>query len=106
MDVVKNPVIIGVLVAAITYLYLWWQNKNDKNKKPINLFIPAGTAIGAAILSYTYFNMQPVSDIPTNKLPKIMSKLSSESPVAYHLVSRGVSIPNNINIPDVFVETY
>lgn len=71
MDIITNPVIIGLLVGAATFGYLSWDccNKNEQNKKKIkkgkmnpeevNLLIPLIVTIIAWFIAYAYFEYNP-----------------------------------------------
>ena len=134
-DIIKNPIVLGVFAGALTYLYLMWTNdkkKNPKTKKEISLMAPIIVTVVVAIIAYAYFN-SATSSVDTNNLiqDQILLKksfdiepapalapvatgnnyhfardMSTESPASFHLISRGVNIPNNLNIPDIFIETY
>jgi sortase (surface protein transpeptidase) len=77
MDVIKNPVMIGLFAGLITYIYLHWKNSHNKNKdksqndqstnngsknknkekkKNINLLIPLAVFIVFWFISYAYFS--------------------------------------------------
>jgi len=125
LDILKNPIFLGVLAGAITYLYLMWstdKKKDPKSKKSISLFTPIVVAVIVSIIAYVYFNYvshDTTSVIPEQQIIKkqldgtipitnyhFVKEMSSESPASFHLISRGVNIPNNLNVPDVFIETY
>jgi hypothetical protein len=61
MDIVRNPVVIGLFVGTMTYAYLSHsakdKNKNDKNykKQKINLMIPLVMALIGWFIAYAYF---------------------------------------------------
>jgi len=70
MDIVKNPIIIGLFAGAITYLYMSWtideehkkrekKHKNKKEKEDVNLFIPLVVAVIFWFIAYAYFEYQP-----------------------------------------------
>lgn len=125
LDIIKNPIVLGVLAGAITYLYLMWsmsdKKKDDKSKKEVSLFYPIIVTIVVAVIAYTYFNYspQPVTTSMPEQISlkkkldlsqpagnyRFVKDITSESPTSFHLISRGVNIPNNINVPDVFIET-
>ena len=62
MDIVKNPIIIGVIAGVIAYVYLSWdiEEKNKKNKKrgrkleEVNLLIPLVVAVLGWFIAYAY----------------------------------------------------
>lgn len=125
LDILKNPVIIGLFAGVLVYIYLWWclkeenkrrKNKNKKTKKDVNLIIPSVIAVIVWFIAYGYFeyntkeisvdkmNLDQPSDIPkTYKLVKDNS--SSDNVASFSLLNRGISVPNK-PIPDVFIETY
>jgi len=67
MDVIKNPVIIGVFATVLTYLYLQWQideknkkykkkhNKPNKHEEEVNLIIPAVVGVIVWFIVHGYF---------------------------------------------------
>ena len=120
MDIIKNPIFLGILAGAITYLYLMWsadkKKKDYKSKKDVSLFTPIIVAVIVSVIAYVYFNYTSGDVTGVNPEQSTMKKpldtmnnyhfakdLSSESPASFHLVGRGISIPNNL--PDVFIET-
>jgi H+/Cl- antiporter ClcA len=124
LDILKNPVIIGLFAGVLTYIYLWWclkednkrrKNKNKKIKKDVNLIIPSVIAVIVWFITYGYFEYNTKEsrpremaiehpDVPkTYKLVKDNS--SSDNVASFSLLNRGISVPNK-PIPDVFIETY
>lgn len=66
IDLAKNPIVIGILVAVLVYLFLWWQEKkrleknpNSKRKK-INFIIPIVLGGMSWFISSFYFNNSAV----------------------------------------------
>ena len=166
MDILKNPIVIGIIAGVLSYLYFVWVDRNtdkkNKKKKDIGLFTPMVIAIVASVLSYSYLSnnsseevvqdtqtiqtgpvghtLQPQTyqetlqaqqikpiykhqtqenmnggnlrtyyndmDVPQQTSIKNATAkgLTSESPTSFHLISKGLNIPNNL--PDVFIETY
>jgi hypothetical protein len=125
LNILKNPVVLAVLAGILTYLYMWYSNRNrkEKDKRDINLMYPLVVAIIVGVVSYLYFNYsntstnisaeaveQIVNDStivkPTNSY-QFAKDITSESPVSFHLISKGINVPNQIqNIPDVFIDVY
>lgn len=122
LEILKNPIVLGILASAITYMYLLWDKKkkaakktDGEIKKDINLMIPLIAGITVCIVAYIVFcsNVSAVSyDIPQvdsldikYKFSDEMIKNDSASVGEIRLVSRGVNIPNRV-IPAVFMETY
>lgn len=128
MDILKNPILIGVFVGVCSYMYLKHQvdqeNKNLDSKMPkkeVNLFIPLVVTVLAWFIAHNYFNASFVSapsgpqveTVVVNEPAAVVVERemissgvgSGESVKSYHLISRGMSIPNEIPLPDVFIET-
>ena len=125
LDILKNPIVLGVLFGAITYLYLMWSvdKKDPKSKKEVSIFTPLVVAAVVSIIAYVYFNY--TSSDTTVQIPEIITTkkqldiqqpaptnynltkdITSDSPTSFHLIRKGINVPNNIvNIPDVFIET-
>lgn len=131
MDIIKNPVIIGLLAGMLTYMYMKWRNdsgaKKHKNKKSkdINLLIPLAVFIVFWFISYAYFSSNDDDTLHKHsskhiepELPKKYKltrdiidvkidgpKLSDTSePASFNLVSNGVHIPNQL--PDIMFEMF
>lgn len=119
MSIIKNPIVLGVLAGAITYIYLVWSKKNKKDpKKEISLITPIIVAIAVCLVAYLYFSpgsSVAAQDVEAKQLmgssakyhfadPAAPIQISSDSPASFHLISKGVNIPNNV--PEVFIETY
>jgi hypothetical protein len=78
MDIVKNPIIIGLLAGTLTYMYMSWniensdspeydivkdrhgkKHKTRREKPDVNLLIPLVVAIIIWFVTYAYFEYQP-----------------------------------------------
>jgi hypothetical protein len=78
MDIIKNPVIIGLFAGTLTYIYMTYNIKNEtdednkKNKKKknivnINLLIPLVVAVIFWFITYAYFENKPTNlSLPIN----------------------------------------
>ena len=56
-DLLKNPLIIGLVLGVVTYLYLMWtNNKKDNKKKKPGLITPIIVAVLACIIASIYFD--------------------------------------------------
>ena len=135
LNILKNPIVLGLIASALTYLYLWYYNKDNKKKdskssKNISLIYPLIAFVLVAGVSYIYFNYsssdtsasassvspQIIEQIGTAKPDieianpvnnyKFTKDITSESAASFHLLSRGVNVPNNLNVPDVFIDVY
>jgi len=100
----KNPIVIGILVAALTYAYMYWdaQKKHKKNpkakKKPVNFITPAAIGLIVWFITSTYFDSIKVESRDFKLVNDAGQTFDSAS---YHLVGRG-----NIRLPptDVFID--
>ena len=135
LNILKNPIVLGLIASALTYLYLWYYNKDkkkdSKSSKNISLIYPLIAFVLVAGVSYIYFNYsssdtsasasasvspQIIEQIGTAKPDieianpvnnyKFTKDITSESAASFHLLSRGVNVPNNLNVPDVFIDVY
>ena len=105
MDIIKNPVIIGLTFGVLTYVYMVWvenekMKKNKKNKKyikkKINLLIPLVVTIITWFISYSYFEYKNPVETQLN-LPDIIrpSNIPQITPLPL------VQIPNYKFVGDV-----
>jgi flagellar basal body-associated protein FliL len=134
MDIVRNPVVIGLFVGTMTYAYLSHsakdKNKNDKNykKQKINLMIPLVMALIGWFIAYAYFenkndkivpaaetqsamvsrnNIQlplPISPSPQHFIKDVVSESTTSDPKSFELLKGGSSVNIPDNLPDVFLE--
>ena len=79
-DILKNPIIIGLLVALITYAYMYWEanrkyEKNPKIKREhLSILIPSIIGIIVWFVASGYFNK---SNIIRNTVPNIPINLTN-----------------------------
>jgi hypothetical protein len=141
IDIIKNPVIIGLTVGVLVYLYLKWDSnkkKEEKNKrKDSNLLIPLFLGTASWFIAHNYFDKYNFDEIPPNnnnnvvindmnyQIPdkldlteaamtggganivnNIGSKFNNIQQPTYHLLKKGVTIPNNISLPDVMLDNF
>jgi hypothetical protein len=107
MSIIKNPVIIGIFVGVIVYLYLSkYHNKSKDNKKEeeVNIYIPVLVGVLTSFLSYCYFNTGDETPTKKYRFATDNSLIESDDASSYHLISKGVSIPTNV--PDVNIDSY
>ena len=123
----KNPIIIGILAAALTYLYLWWEEKKrmEKNPKaksmPPNIITPIIVGVIGWFIASNYFsNKTEVPKVPDvtgsaqQALPKIIGGSKpvivnqgiidsdgSLGSASYHIISK-----RDVKMPpiDVFID--
>lgn len=62
IEQLKNPLIIGVVVGAVVYLYLRWESKRkhkedpQAEKRPVNLMIPGAVGAISWFVASAYLN--------------------------------------------------
>ena len=157
MDLLKNPVIIGIIFGILCYIYLKWdadkknlQNKNNKNFTPqkVNLMIPLAIGLLGWFIAHNYylnnitniteendFNISKISptnligggnnnfnsnfnnninNINTNEIAQLnnpnpfikQSQNIQPFPTQTFMINKGgINIPNNVELPDVFLQT-
>jgi hypothetical protein len=116
MDIIKNPVVIGVLAGLITYVYMiWTTNQNKKKKKQhkklgngANLPIVLAVASIAWFIAYSYFENElkqsgGLIPLPSSSFPKKPSyslsqnlSSSSENTRSFSLLKNGINVPNTL----------
>lgn len=98
MDIIKNPIILGILAGVLTYLILEWNNnkkdpQKQKQKQKSNILIPAIVAVVVWMVTHYYFTYSNSSsdkkiEGANNESPKI--KLIDSNPL------------KNTKIPEIF----
>ncbi len=136
IEIIKNPVIIGLTIGILTYIYLRWeQSKNalEKNKrKDTNLLIPLGLGVASWFIAHNYFEdynftddnngSNYVENIIDGGMPQKMqmenvlvggdaSLVNNINPIkniqnSYHVLKRGVTVPLSMDMPDVLLENF
>lgn len=125
MDIISNPVIIGLISGLLSYAYLKYKtdetnennlkkSKKGKKAKPfvkqeINLLIPLTIAIIAWFIAYMYidYNSQritvenPIDPKNQYQFEKEGLSLTSDAH-SFELINNGVTIPKNL--PDVLLD--
>lgn len=123
MDIIKNPVVLGLFAGILTFAYISWSNSkkiNKKNKKSneyqyVGLVVPAVVAILIWFIAYGYqeYNVDNVDNLNIKKkihnsafLNDLNNSNNSLSLLAqsFELINKGVKIPTKM--PDVFIETF
>jgi len=63
-EILKNPIVIGLLAAVLTYLYIWWEEKKrlEKNPKakpvPTNIITPLVVGVIGWFVASNYFSVK------------------------------------------------
>ena len=134
MDIIKNPVVLGLTAIVLTYMYLTWtinnkkknKNKKSKEQEEVNLLIPLVVGIIVWFIAYSYFEYHPedgienivydtgISNKPSLPLPippspkyNFIQDVVTESsdPKSFSLLTKGdVNVPRNF--PDVLLDIY
>lgn len=95
MDILRSPIIIGILVGALTYIYMYWEadkkhKKNPKSKmKQISFVVPAAVGVIVWFMASSYFGSTQNSGIGFDQLDKKISIHNN-----YKLVGQGFD--NNV----------
>jgi len=107
-EILKNPIILGILAAGLTYLYLYWdaekryKAKPKLTRKPISIFIPGIVGIITWFLASGFF------EETTNYPNQINTNVPINNPndvatgsIDFHLLQKG-----NVKLPhaDVFID--
>ena len=117
-NILKNPIILGVIATLISYGYLYIKNNNKKNKKKIkkkqniNIIPPITIGLVIGFLSYNYLeNDSEINNIKNNNIqvieggskinPMRNTSLNFSSEKSYKLI--GTNKLDTLN-PDVFID--
>lgn len=109
MDLLKNPIVIGILAAAITYGYFYYdinKNKDDDENKRVPILTPLIVGVLVWFVSSCYFDQccETVKVNVTTPQQKLVHSLSNGSALntrSFQLVGK-----NKIKLPstDVFID--
>jgi len=111
-DIVRNPIVLGILSGTIVYLYMYWQEeqkeKNNENRKPVSILIPGVVASFVWFITGCMNGSEENNNYVRESLPEksIIYRLddnvklpndnnSSFGSKSFRLVGRG-----NIQLPD------
>lgn len=73
INILKNPIIIAILAAAVTYLYMYWENEQRKEKDPkaehsdVSYWPPliVGSIVGLVAYGFLYDSSVPSLGVST-----------------------------------------
>ena len=128
LNIVTNPVIIGLFFGVVTYLYLLWstskkkskrhskhgKKNKDKNIEKPGFLIPGIVAIctWAAAYFYKEYYSKKTNSLSVDEKYSIKKDATSDSEAqrSFRMIRTGVPIPKNLggsmsNLPDVFINT-
>lgn len=117
-NIIKNPIVIGLLVGVIIYLYLYWEEdkrrkKNpESKKKPVNIVTPGVVAaivwfVASSYLDYKSNTSTSIGAVKnTNQMVQSIDqdniiKLDANHGESLHRIEK-----NSIRLPptDVFID--
>ena len=119
-NILKNPIILGLIVGIIAYLYIRWDNQQEADKRKSQniildenddeFFIPITLAIITAILAYCYLDEEPCYSEITSVIcdqPEIdYEDIKHLSDIETYKVSKHLRIPDRLVLPPCFFETF
>lgn len=115
IEIIKNPVIIGLTIGIIVYLYLKWEQskhpeEKDKRKDSL-LLLPLGIGIASWFIAHNYYENYDFTNIEdiTNEIITVVSTPINNENIqmsSYHVLKKGVSIPNKFEIPDIMIDDF
>ena len=74
----KNPIILAVIAGVLTYTYMWWDNKQKKEKNPkavieeIDYIPPLMVALLTLFITYNLFGFDNASTNNTMNMEVVM----------------------------------
>lgn len=103
LNLLKNPIFWGILIAVLVYLYLYWTAMKTPNKS-VNIIIPAVAGILVWFLTSMIFDYSSKTVItPQVNEVKINNPIENQTAgsESYYIVGK-----NNIRLPatDVFID--
>ncbi len=113
IDILKNPVVIGILAGTLTYSYLWWHNetkykKDIKERKTTGILMPAIVGLVVWALYHVYLDLtgELILEDGVNASNYNITKdvPSINEAVDFRMIEKGLTLPNNLVLPDVFIE--
>lgn len=119
LEIVKNPITLGVVAVIITYAYLYYENtkKSDDKKKPVSVAIPGIVGSLVWFLTGVYFDSLSPTSIITVKNgggreisnSSFLNKVLAQAPAISHTAPGNlgyVKVDNEIPLPnmDVFMD--
>lgn len=121
-DILKNPIVLGILAGGTTYLYFYWKNEElveknpNKTKKPVNWTTPLIVGVIVWFLAMCFLGQQtpvvsaveaqPVEPLVVEKTlvggaERFTATDGSVGTTSYHCIGRkNVKLPNT----DVFID--
>jgi len=102
IEIIRNPIIIGLTVGVLVYLYLRWEQSErpeEKNKrKDTNLLIPLGIGTACWFIANNYFenyNFNNDNSIPNN--PYQIEDITANLPQKLELTDNGAMMGGGLN---------
>lgn len=101
IDLFKNPIVLSIIAATLTYLYFWWVEKKrrevepDIKDQPISIIIPLAIGVIVWFGSATYFDVYDTDSVTNSESLKNNSSSGSNANAS---TSIGVSLKNKPTI--------
>jgi len=78
LNFLKNPIILAVIAGILTYAYMWWDNKQKKEKNPkavieeIDYVPPAMVALLTLFIAYNLFGFNTSPGITNTNVEQVI----------------------------------
>lgn len=113
LSFLKNPIILAVIAAALTYAYLYWDNmkKQEKNPKadikPVEYTTPAIVGLISLFIGYSLFGFQG----GVKKVDEVGEAIENSKPGAEEVVSNTANLMGghrrlNTNFSDRMADSF
>lgn len=80
LNFLKNPIILAIIAGVLTYAYMWWDNKQKKEKNPkaeieeIDYIPPALVALLTLFITYNLFGFNNTPDITNTNVEQVIEQ--------------------------------
>jgi len=120
LSIFKNPIFLAIIVTALTYMYLYWENKKkqDENPKaniePISITTPIIVGLLTLFIAYNYFGMpQPnidnssIEELYKNKTPELVQNAGNIAGKALNEINLlGKTSINKMRLSDRMTDSF
>ena len=108
IDILKNPIVIGLFSGALIYFYLYWSEEQRSKKNPsskkklVSVVTPGVVAVIIWFIASSYLDPKTISTSNTN----VVQETNNMIPVENVNGSLHIIHKNNIRLPssDVFID--
>src|SRR5271165_6037451 len=102
LNIIKNPLVLGIISALLAYVYLYWSNNRANKKSRVSLKTPL--IVGVSVFIITCIIFYNASDATQNLEYKVQDNYLSDSfgcNNKYHVINkRHIIMPPN----DIFID--